>query len=262
MTRLSRWLVLMLLMCTTVSTRGEDVLVSAAASLKDALTELKPLCVKETGVTLVPNLAASGVLSRQIQAGAPADLFISADEATMDTLDKGGFLQPGSRADLLSNSLVFVVPIESSLKVESAKDLTAASIKRVAIGDAKTVPAGEYAVEFFQSQKVYDDLKDRLIPLENVRAVLAAVESNNVDVGVVYRSDTLASQKTKIAWAVPAAISPKIVYPIAVVKKTASAAAAEKVRQFLMSKTAREIFVKWGFAPPPEVKPAAAKCTP
>src|SRR5476649_347158 len=89
--------------------RAEEVIVSAAASLKDALAELAPLCLKQTGVTLTPNLAASGVLATQIKSGAPADIFISADDDTMNGLDQAGLLQPQTRAKLLGNSLVFVV---------------------------------------------------------------------------------------------------------------------------------------------------------
>jgi molybdate transport system substrate-binding protein len=241
--------------------QGEDVLVCAAASLKDALTELAPLCAKATGVNLVTNLDASGVLARQIQAGAPGDIFISADEATMDGLDKAGLLQPGSRADLLGNALVVVVPADSKLKLDSAAALANAPLQHLAIGDPKIVPAGNYAVGFLQQQKVYDALQDKLVPLGNVRAVLVAVESGNADAGMVYQSDARTSTKSKIAWAIPAEIGPKIVYPIAVVKASQAQAAAEKVRQFLLSKPARDIFVKWGFTPPPTTKPMAPKMT-
>jgi molybdate transport system substrate-binding protein len=249
-------------MSAPVFAHGEEVLVSAAASLKDALTELAPLCLKTTGVTLTPNLAASGILAQQIKAGAPADIFISADEPTMDALEKAGLLQPGSRVDLLGNSLVFVVPSDSNLTIDSAKSLALPAVRRIAVGDAKTVPAGEYAVEFLQNQKVLDSVKDKLVPLGNVRAVLSAVESGNAEVGVVYHSDALASTKSKIAWAVPAEIGPKIVYPLAVIKSSKSPAAAEKVRQFLMSDAARAVFIKWGFAPPPAAKSEPPKTPP
>ncbi|HTB62619.1 MAG TPA: molybdate ABC transporter substrate-binding protein [Opitutales bacterium] len=257
-----KWIILACAIFAATVAHGEDVLVCAAASLKDALTELAPICAKTTGVTFTTNLDASGVLARQIQAGAPGDLFISADEATMDSLDKAGLLQSGSRADVLGNSLVVVVPSDSTLKFDSAQALAAAPFKHFAIGDPKTVPAGNYAVTFLQNQKVYDTMKDKLVPLGNVRAVLVAVESSNADAGMVYLSDAHSSTKSKIAWNIPAEIGPKIVYPLAVVKASKSQAAAEKVRQFLLSKTALEVFVKWGFAPPPTVKAPATTTTP
>jgi molybdate transport system substrate-binding protein len=230
---------------------GEEVIVFAAASLKDALVELTPLCTNAINVTLVPNLAASGILAQQIRAGAPGDLFISADEATMDGLEKAGLLQAGTRADLLSNALVFIVPANSTVKVDSAKALLDPAIKRIGIGEPNTVPAGHYAVDFLTSQKVIDEVRPKLVPLENVRAVLAAVESGNLDLGIVYRSDAQASSKSKIAWPVPVALGPKIVYPLAVVKNTKNLATATKARDFLLSQAAQKILLKWGFAPPP-----------
>ncbi len=251
-------------MSMAATVRGEEVLVFAAASLKDALAELAPLCVNATNITLVPSLAASGILAQQIRAGAPGDLFISADEATMDDLEKAGLLQAGTRADLLSNSLVFVVPSNSTLKVNSAQGLLDAGIKRIGIGEPNTVPAGHYAIEFLTSQKVIDSVRAKLVPLENVRAVLSAVESGNLDLGIVYRSDAQASSKSKVAWTVPVEVGPKIVYPLAVVKNTKNAVNAAKVRAFLLSPAAQKILLKWGFAPPfaPVAPPPASRAAP
>ncbi len=235
--------------------RGDEVLISAAASLKDVLTELAPLCQKATGVTLTPNFAASGILAGQIKSGAPVDIFISADDATMDGLDTTGLLQTGTRTKLLGNALVLVVPADSTLKINSVAELKQSGIKRIGIGDPKTVPAGHYATNYFDAQKILADLKDKLVPLDNVRTVLTAVDSDNVDIGVVYRTDAMPDKKVRVVWT--AADAPAINYPIAIVKATKVAAAAAKVREFLLGDAARAIFARYGFTLPEQ--PAAVK---
>jgi len=238
--------------------RGQEVLVSAAASLKDVLTELAPLCQKATGVTLTPNFAASGILAGQIKSGAPVDIFISADDATMDGLDTAGLLQPGTRAKLLGNALVLVVPADSTIKISAITDLTQTGIKHIGIGDPKTVPAGHYATNYFDAQKISAAIKDKLIPLDNVRTVLTAVDSHNVDIGAVYRTDAIIDKKVSIAWT--AADAPPINYPIAIIKSTKVADAAAKVREFLLSDSAQAVFARYGFTLPEKavaVKPAS-----
>jgi molybdate transport system substrate-binding protein len=243
--------------------RGDEVLVAAAASLKDVLAELAPLCLKQTGVTLTPNLAASGVLALQIKNGAPSDLFISADDDTMDGLEKAGLLQPGTRTKLVGNALVFVAPADSKLKIADANALTQEAIKHIGIGDPKTVPAGHYATEYLDSAKVLAAVQSKLVPLDNVRTVLAAVVSNNVDLGVVYRTDAASEKKVREVFAASGPAAPTISYPIAIVKATRHAAAAAKVRDFLLSDTARAIFAHYGFTLPdkPATIPAAPAST-
>ncbi len=240
--------------------RGDEVLVAAAASLKDVLAELAPLCLKQTDVTLTPNLAASGVLALQIKNGAPSDLFISADDDTMDGLDKAGLLQPGTRAKLLGNALVFVVPADSKLKIADVNALTQDIIKHIGIGDPETVPAGHYATEYLDKAKVLGAVQSKLVPLDNVRTVLAAVVSNNVDLGVVYRTDAAAEKKVREVFAASGPDAPAINYPIAIVKATRHAAAAAKVRDFLLSDAARAVFVRYGFTLPD--KPATIRPAP
>jgi molybdate transport system substrate-binding protein len=233
-----------------LSARGDEVLVAAAASLKDALAELVPLCLQQTGVTLTPNLAASGVLALQIKNGAPSDIFISADDDTMDGLDKAGLLQPGSRAKLLGNALVFVVPIDSKLKIDGPNALTQDAIKHIGIGDPKIVPAGHYATEYLDQAKVLAAVQSKLVPLDNVRTVLTAVVSNNVDIGVVYRTDAETEKKVREVFAPTGPDAPAINYPVAIVKATRVPAAAAKVRDFLLSDAARAVFARYGFTLP------------
>ena len=166
---------LLSLVALSLPLHSEEVVVSAAASLKDVLNELAPLCLKETGVTLTTNLAASGILAQQIKAGAPADIFISADDETMDGLDKAGLLVPGSRAALVGNALVFVVPADSKLKLDSPAALASDDVKHIGIGDPKTVPAGNYTTTYLEKLKLLPALQPKLIPLDNVRTVLAHV---------------------------------------------------------------------------------------
>ena len=176
------------------------------------------------------NFGASSTLARQIEEGAPADLFFSADEAKMDALEKKELLLPGTRRSLLSNSLVLVVPADASAAPKSAADLVKPEFKKIALAEPQTVPAGIYAREYLQKLGLWDAVKEKVVPTENVRAALAAVESGNVEVGIVYKTDSLISKKVKVAVEVPAAEGPKISYPIAVVKSSKQPDARQEIR--------------------------------
>ena len=256
-----------LLLCfglLSLPARSEEVIVSAAASLKDALAELAPLCLKQTGVTLTPNLAASGVLATQIKSGAPADIFISADDDTMDGLEKMGLLLPNTRVKLLGNALVFVAPVDSKLKITGPDDLKQDAVKRIGLGDPKTVPAGHYASDYLTKLKILPGLQSKLVPLDNVRTVLSSVAAGNVEVGAVYRTDALVEKKVREVFAAIGPDAPVINYPIAIVKATKAPAAAAKVRDFLLSDAARAVFARYGFTLPEKLtagKPASVAGT-
>ena len=229
------------------SLRAAEIHVFAAASLTDALREIAGIYEKSTGEKLIFNLAASSVLARQIEEGAPADLFFSADEAKMDALTRKGLLVVGTRKSLLSNSLVIVVPTDSTLVLKSAKGLSGPEIKRVALGEPKTVPVGVYAKAYLEKIGVWEHVSSKIIPTENVRASLAAVESGNVEAGIVYKTDALISTKVKVAFAVPAAEGPAISYSAALVKDSKVPAESKSLLEFLGSKPAATIFEKFGF---------------
>lgn len=248
---------LVLLGGMAATARAQEVVVSAAASLKDVLTTLEPLCLQQTGVKLSPNFGASGVLARQIQAGAPVDLFISADDATMTGLEKAGLLAPGTRTPLLGNALVFVEPVASTLKIDGPAALEQPGVKRIAAGDPKTVPAGHYAQLYLQQAKVWEAVKDKIVPLDNVRTVLAATAAGNADVGIVYRTDAATETRVRVTWTVTAGQGPVIDYPVAVLKNAPAPAVAAKVREFLLGATARAVFTKYGFTLPPLVSAPA-----
>ncbi|MGH8164247.1 MAG: molybdate ABC transporter substrate-binding protein, partial [Rhodanobacteraceae bacterium] len=180
--------------------------------------------------------------------GAPADIFLSADEAKMDGLQKKNLLAPGTRRSLLANTLVIVVPSESSLPIHSAADLVHdGAIKKIALAQPSTVPAGIYAKEYLTKVGLWDKVAPKVIPTQNVRAALAAVESGNVEAGFVYKTDALISQKVKVACTVPIAEGPKIRYPVAALAASQNLAAAKKFLAYLESEPALAVFRKFGF---------------
>jgi molybdate transport system substrate-binding protein len=237
-------------LAAAVPAAAAEVTVFAAASLADALNEIAAGYKKAAGDKVVFNFGASSTLARQIQEGAPADLFFSADEAKMDGLEKSGLLAKGTRRSLLSNALVVVVPLDSSLKIDSPEDLAAAKVKNLALAETQTVPAGIYAKEWLQSQKLWSRVSGKVIPTENVRAALAAVESGNADVGVVYKTDAGISKKVKIVYQVPAAGGPKISYPLAMIAESKHQETARKLLAYLESPPALEVFRRYGFLVP------------
>jgi molybdate transport system substrate-binding protein len=229
----------------TVPLRAEDVHVFAAVSLTDALKEMAPAYEKASGDTLIFNFGGSNMLARLVREGAPADVFLSADEAQMDALEKAGLLVPGSRRALLSNSLVVVVASDGGTKIASPRDLL--SIRSLALAEPRSVPAGVYAKEYLVKTGLWDALAARVIPTENVRACLAAVEAGNADAGIVYKTDALISKKVRVAWSVPAADGPDISYPVAVPKDAPHAEAAKRFAAYLASGAARAVFIRYGF---------------
>ena len=228
--------------------RAGEVTVFAAASLTDAMQEIGAAYEKETGDKVVLNLGASNALARQIQEGAPADLFFSADEAKMNDLEKRRLVVKGTRRSLLSNTLVVVVPVDSNLKIATPADLT--KLRALALAEPQAVPAGIYAKEWLKSLKLWNKVIDKVVPTENVRAALAAVESGNVDAGVVYKTDAGISKKVKIAYEVSVAEGPKISYPLAVISESKRQEAARKLLAYLESDAALDVFRKYGFLVP------------
>jgi molybdate transport system substrate-binding protein len=234
-----------LLIATSIS--AAELTVYAAASLTDALKEIAAAYEKQSGDKLQFNFGASSMLARQIEEGAPADLFFSADEAKMDALEKKDLLLPGTRRSLLSNLLVIIVPADASAAPKPAGDLAKPEFKKIALAEPQTVPAGIYAREYLQKLGLWDAVKEKVVPTENVRAALAAVESGNVEVGIVYKTDSLISKKVKVAVEIPAAEGPKISYPIAVLKSSKQPDRAKKFAEYLAGPTPRSVFEKFGF---------------
>ncbi len=226
---------------------GANVRVSAAASLTDVLQEIAPIYEKQSGDALLFNFGASSTLARQIQEGAPADLFISADELKMDQLQQRGLIVKKSRRSILSNTLVIIVPSDSRLTIASPADLADPAIRNVAVAEPQSVPAGIYAKEYLRKLRIWDKIKYKIVPTDNVRAALAAVESENAETGIVYKTDALISRVVRIAYEVPLAEGPDISYPAAVLADSKQRAAAQRFLDYLQSPPAQELFRKYGF---------------
>ncbi len=231
-----------------VGAHAAELTVHAAASLTDALKELAPAYEKASGDTLRFNFGASSQLARQIKEGAPGDVFFSADEAQMNNLEQAGALAPGTRESLLGNSLVIVVPADSKLTITSAADLAKPEIKKVAVAEPNSVPVGVYTKEYLSKLGLWEKISPKVIPTENVRASLAAVESGNVEAGTVYKTDALISKKVRVAYEVPASEGPKILYPLAALKDSKDPAAARRLLAFLGGGDARAVFARYGFS--------------
>ncbi len=224
-----------------------EVTVFAAASLSDSLKQIGSDYGKHTGDKINFNFAASSFLARQIEESAPADIFFSADEAKMDALEKKGLIVKETRRSRLSNSLVIVVAAEQGAAVSTPADLATDKVKRLALAEPKTVPAGIYAMEYLQKQNLWPTVEAKVVPTENVRAALAAVAAGNVEAAIVYKTDAAISKRVRVVYEVPAREGPKISYPLALVKESMQSEAAKKFLRYLESEAAAAAFRSYGF---------------
>lgn len=241
---------IILLCCCAVLARSlpaAELNVFAAASLADALKDIAQSYQATSGDTIRFNLGASSTLAVQIKHGAPADVFFSADEAKMDDLAKAGLVVADTRRSLLSNTLVIVVSKDGGPAISRPNDLLNADVGRIALAEPQTVPAGIYAKEYLRKVGLWRNILDKVIPTENVRACLAAVESGNADAGFVYKTDALISKKVKIAYEIAATDGPKISYPVAVLTDSRNTDAARRLTRYLASTEARAVFARYGF---------------
>ena len=232
----------------SASARADEILVSAAASLTDVLKDIGKTYQSKSKHKIVLTLGPSNFLARQIDEGAPADMFFSADLAQMDFLEKNRRLEPGTRKNLLSNQLVIVAPADSKLAIASPIDLLRPDVKKIALADPVAVPVGVYTSKYLSEEGLWQKLKLKIVPVLDVRATLAAVESANVEAGFVYRTDAAISNKVKVVYHVPLDRGPKIVYPIAIVRDSKKKDAARDFMSYLSSPAGKAIFRKFGFA--------------
>ena len=240
-------LLALFLMSAQVSARADEILVSAAASLTDVLKDIGKAYQMKSKHKILLTLGSSNFLARQIDQGAPADMFFSADLAQMDLLEKNGRLEPGTRKNLLSNQLVIIVPSASRLAITSPKDLLKSEVKRIALADPAAVPVGVYASKYLGDEGLWEKVKPKIVPVLDVRATLASVESGNVEAGFVYKTDAAISQKVKIVFEVPIEKGPKITYPIAIVKESKKKEAARAFMNYFLSPAGKALFEKYGF---------------
>jgi len=239
--------VFVVLAWTQVNARADEILVSAAASLTDVLKEISAGYQAKAKHTVKFNFGPSNGLARQIEEGAPADIFFSADLAQMHTLDKNSRLEPGTRKNLLSNQLVIIVPADSKLAISLPKDLLKTDVKKIALAEPTSVPVGVYSSKYLSDEGLWDQVKSKIVPVQDVRATLASVESGNVEAGFVYKTDAAISKKVKIVYEVPIDKGPKITYPIAIVKESKRKDAARDFLNYVLGPAAKEAFKKYGF---------------
>lgn len=222
--------------------------VSAAVSMKDALTEIqKSYQAKNPNVKLIYNLGASGALQKQIEQGAPADIFISAAPKQMNDLEEKNLVNKATRKNLVENKLVVVIPKDSKIEITKYEDLTKESVQKLALGETATVPAGQYAQEVLKKLSIWDKVQDKVVFAKDVRTVLAYVETGNVEAGIVYKTDAASSDKVKVAATAPEGSHQPIVYPAAVLSGTKQAKDAEAFLAYLFSPESKVIFEKYGF---------------
>lgn len=234
---------------TNNSRTNENLTISAAISLKDAFDEIGNAYYAKTKTKIDFNFGASGVLQQQIETGAPVDIFASAGEKQMDALAKTDLIDAATRRDFARNTLILIVPINSKLNINSFADLMNPEVQKIAVGNPKTVPAGQYAEESLRKMNLQNALQPKLIQAENVRQVLDYVMRGETDAGIVYATDALTAKEIVrvVAMAEESSHAP-ILYPIAVIKNTRQKQAAQDFVNFIVSAEGQTILRKYCFS--------------
>ena len=241
-------LLLVLLAFAVLPEARAPLTVSAAISLTNVLDVLSPMHAGRGGPTVRFNYGASNALARQIVNGAPVDVFISADEAQMDTVAAAGALSPGTRVNLLGNRLAIITTRVRPVSLKDATGLAASAVRRLAIGNPAAVPAGVYARQYLEKVGLWGPLQPKLVPVPSVRAAVAAVEHGGADAAIVYESDTVTA-KADLAFIVAGADAPRIVYAAAIVKSSRRRDDAARFVEFLCGGEAAAVFAQHKFVP-------------
>ena len=233
------------------ATPSTQLTISAAASLKDVMVEIEQIYHKKyPGTEIIYNFASSGSLQRQIEQGAPVDIFISAAVNKMDALEKQELLLTETRRNLLQNQIVLVTPInnqKSNSNIDDFGDLTKKEINIIALGEPNSVPVGKYAQEVLSSFKIADKVNSKAVYAKDVRQVLSYVATGNVDAGIVYRTDAKLSDTVQIVATAPENTSSPVIYPIAAIKDSDHPEAAKELIEFLSTPEVQAVFEKYGF---------------
>ncbi|HEV7590145.1 MAG TPA: molybdate ABC transporter substrate-binding protein [Longimicrobium sp.] len=225
--------------------------VAAAASLHEVVVELDSLYrIEHPDVAVRATFGASGALRQQIEQGAPVDVFISAADRHVDALQRAGLVDARSRRVFAGNALVLVVPSTAGANVRGFRDLGSPAVRRVAIGAAASVPAGEYAEQVLRSLGIADEVAAKAVYAQNVRQVLAYVERGEVDAGIVYRTDAQASRRVRIAAEAPPATHAPITYPLVLVARRPHPDETRAYAAFLLGPRGREVLARRGFTVP------------
>jgi molybdate transport system substrate-binding protein len=228
--------------------KAVEINISAASSLTDALTEIQAEYAKESKAALLFNFGASGALQKQIEEGAPCDLFLSASKANMDTLEQEGLIVSNSRKDILGNTLTLVAAKEKADVIKGYETLATADVASISLGTPETVPAGKYAQQALQNLGIWDQIQDKIVYAKDVKQALEYVDTGNTDCGLVYKTDAMTMKTGVAVMDLPADSHDPIVYPAALIKDSAQQDAAAKFFEFLQGDKAKSIFEKYGFA--------------
>ena len=238
------------------SDANQEVNVFAATSLQDVIKELGQMYQERTGNEPVYNFAGSNELARQILASSKADVFLTANEDWMNKVEEGGRVVAGTRTTLLSNRLAVVASSDSPYQLAKPADLATLPYRQLVLADPDAVPAGIYAKEWLSSQPnpggggtLWDAVSVRVVPALDVRAALALVESDPALIGIVYRTDVVASDKVRVLYEVPETVGPKIVYVAAAISGGPNTDGGKRFVDFLKTAEASDVFRRYGFIP-------------
>lgn len=243
-------LITALVLATEIGAQSpHEITISAAISLKNAFEDIATVFQERNpGAKLLFNFGASGDLARQIEAGAPVDVFASAAQKDMDDIGRKGLVASNSRKNFVGNAVVLIKPANSNIPINSLEDLRRREVGKIAIGNPKTVPAGRYAEEVLRHFNLQEVLKERLIFAENVRQVLDYVARGEVDAGLVYSTDAMVrSKEVKVVMKLPEDSHQPVVYPIGVIKGTKEESLSRAFVDLVVSAEGQRILTKYGF---------------
>ena len=193
------------------------------------------------------NFGSSGALQTQIEQGAPADIFISAAQKQMNALDEKGLIDKDSRKDLLENKVVLIVPKDSDLTLSDFSELASDKISKIALGEPKAVPVGQYSEEIFKNLNILDEMKAKAVYASDVRQVLGWVETGEVDCGIVYATDAAISDKVRVLAEAPNDTHKPVIYPASILKESKNPDVAKDFLAYLSTDEVKNIFTKYGF---------------
>ena len=228
-------------------TEGKEVLVLAAASLTDVLTELATTYKEATGVTVTFSFASSGALQTQIESGSPADIFFSAAQKQMNVLEEKSLIDSDTRKNLLENKVVLITPANSTLNIKSFNDMVNPDVKK--IGQPKSVPVGQYSEEILSNLSILDTVKAKAVYGSDVRNVLSWAETGEIDCGIVYETDAKIANNINIITQAPEGSHRKVIYPIAIVSSSKNKEEAKKFIDYISTENSIKVFEKYGFSP-------------
>ncbi|WP_286032911.1 molybdate ABC transporter substrate-binding protein [Brachyspira pilosicoli] len=232
---------------TQSNSENKEIYVLAAASLTDVLTELANNYKQKTSTEIIFSFASSGALQAQIEASAPADIFFSAAQKQMNALEEKGLIDSETRKDLLENKVVLISPKNSNLNIKSFTDITNSNVKKLGLGEPKSVPVGQYSEEILSNLSILDIAKEKAVYGSDVRNVLDWVETAEVDCGIVYATDAKIAKNINIIAEAPEDTHKKVIYPISIIKSSQNKEEAKKFIDYISTDKSKEIFQNYGF---------------